>query len=716
MNERLKLLADKLGILTEYYDAGQDHKRYETSEDTIKFFAQKLGYNADTDKDIEHSLVKFENRRWQETLEPVYVIEQGNLNFDIVTLSSQKDGIISIKAISRQNGEEFNIPSHIIGSEERDINHRSYIRQTCSIDKYLEVGYYDLTVTIEDKDYKSVLAVAPAKCYENAAVDNGRLWGYALQLYAMKSKRNWGVGDFTDLKNFVKVCSDCGGDVIGLNPLNILEHNYPENASPYLSISRLFLNPIYIDIESVPEFEPSDMDEEREKIAEYRNADIIQYEKIYPLKIRFMEKFYERFLSGNNSARKKEFADFCAREGAELNKLAVFMTLYEERCRTVWGGWRAWEEEYRNPSNPAVKAYADAHEHRVGFYKFLQFEAFRQFDNAAAEVKTCGLKIGFYRDLAVGVGQDSAELWSDPDVFIAGSGAGAPPDAFFPAGQKWGLGAFNPFALKAKAYEPLIKIMRANMRNTGALRIDHVMSLMRLYVIPNDKDLGTYIMYNFADMLNIVAIESHLNHCVVAGESLGNVPDGFLEALERKNIYSLSVLWAERSAGWGGDFNQPSTYQEKSFTSVGTHDMAPLKMWWFGYDIADSRKADIIPNDEVMNNNYHEREADRWKLLKALDESGLWPKDRYRKSDYLYGEAYPEGMAEAVNTFVASCPSRVFLAELENILEVDKRQNLPGVDRDKHPNWRRKLPIDLEDYPSNEMFIRNIKAIKSVRG
>ncbi len=716
MNERLKLLADKLGILTEYYDAGQDHKRYETSEDTIKFFAQKLGYNADTDKDIEHSLVKFENRRWQETLEPVYVIEQGNLNFDIVTLSSQKDGIISIKATSRQNGEEFNIPSHIIGSEERDINHRSYIRQTCSIDKDLEVGYYDLTVTIEDKDYKSVLAVAPAKCYENAAVDNGRLWGYALQLYAMKSKRNWGVGDFTDLKNFVKVCSDFGGDVIGLNPLNILEHNYPENASPYLSISRLFLNPIYIDIESVPEFEPSDMDEEREKIAEYRNADIIQYEKIYPLKIRFMEKFYERFLSGNNSARKKEFADFCAREGAELNKLAVFMTLYEERCRTVWGGWRAWEEEYRNPSNPAVKAYADAHEHRVGFYKFLQFEAFRQFDNAAAEVKTCGLKIGFYRDLAVGVGQDSAELWSDPDVFIAGSGAGAPPDAFFPAGQKWGLGAFNPFALKAKAYEPLIKIMRANMRNTGALRIDHVMSLMRLYVIPNDKDLGTYIMYNFADMLNIVAIESHLNHCVVAGESLGNVPDGFLEALERKNIYSLSVLWAERSAGWGGDFNQPSTYQEKSFTSVGTHDMAPLKMWWFGYDIADSRKADIIPNDEVMNNNYHEREADRWKLLKALDESGLWPKDRYRKSDYLYGEAYPEGMAEAVNTFVASCPSRVFLAELENILEVDKRQNLPGVDRDKHPNWRRKLPIDLEDYPSNEMFIRNIKAIKSVRG
>ena len=715
MNDNLRLLADKLGILTEYYDAGQNHKRYETSEDTVRFFAKQLGYKADTDADVEHSLVKFDNRRWQETLEPVYVVTKGHAEFDVVLPLSQKDGIISITAVSRQDGKKHTISSHITSSEEREINHKKYIRQVCSIDTDLDVGYYDLTVEVEDKNYKSVLAIAPEKCYANPAVDNGRIWGYALQLYAMKSKRNWGVGDFTDLKNFVDVCAQSGGNVIGLNPLNILEHNYPENASPYLSISRLFLNPIYIDIESVPEFKASDLDDVRGRVEDFRNSEIIKYEEIYPLKIKFMETFYERFLEGKNSKRQQEFKDFCDREGAELNKLAVFLTLYEERCHSVWGGWRAWEEEYRNPSNPAVKTYAKKHEHRVNFYKFLQFEAFRQFDLAAAEVKKRQLKVGFYRDLAVGVGQDSAELWSDPDVFIAGSGAGAPPDAFFPGGQKWGLGAFNPFALKAKAYEPLIKIMRANMRNTGALRIDHVMSLMRLYVIPNDKELGTYIMYNFADMLNIVAIESHLNHCVVAGESLGNVPDGFLEALESKHIYSLSVLWAERSAGWGGDFNQPSTYQTKSFTSVGTHDMAPLKMWWFGYDIADSRKADIIPNDEVMNNNYHEREMDRWKLLKALDESGLWPQDRLRKDNYIYGEAYPEGMAEAVNTFVASCPSRVFLAELENILEVDKRQNLPGVDRDKHPNWRRKLPVDLEDLPKNEMFTRNINAINRVR-
>ncbi len=715
MDDKLKSLADKLGVLTEYYDAGQDRKKYEIDDETVKFFIKKFGYDGDTPEAAEHSLEKFENRRWQRTLEAVYVVEQGNLTLDIVTSSENKDKQINLQSISRQNGNVCNLDVETLSEEEREINHCRYIKKNLKIKNELDIGYYDLTLTLNDAKYKSVLAVAPQKCYQNKALDEKKLWGFALQLYALRSERNWGVGDFTDLKNFVDICAKAGGDVIGLNPLNILEHNFPENASPYSSVSRLFLNPVYIDIEKVPEYKEGDIIGIKAQLKEFREAENIRYEEIYPLKIKFMESFYARFKNSKEENRRKEFDDFCKREGDELNKLAVFLTAYEERCRSVWGGWRAWEEELRNPYNPAVKAYAEAHKDRVDFYKYLQFEAFRQFDLAAEEVKKCGLKIGFYRDLAVGVGQDSAESWSDPDVFIADAGAGAPPDAFFPGGQKWGLGAFNPFVLKEKAYEPLIKIMRANMRNTGALRIDHVMSLMRLYVIPNDRPLGTYIMYNLQDMINIVAIESCLNRCVVAGESLGNVPDGFLDVLARKNIYSLSVLWAERAAGWGGDFNQPETYPERAFTSVGTHDMAPLKMWWFGYDIADMRKADIIPNDEVMSNNYHERENDRAKLLKALDVSGLWPEDRPRRADYLFGEGYPEGMAEAVNSFVASCPSRVFLAELENILEVDKRQNLPGVDRDKHPNWRRKLPLDLEKLGNNEMFVRNIKAIKRVR-
>ena len=419
-------------------------------------------------------------------------------------------------------------------------------------------------------------------------------------------------------------------------------------------------------------------------------------------------------MSEKNSERQKAYEVFCQTKGEDLEKLATFQTLYESKCKTTWGGWRAWKEEYKNPTSKAVKDFCQTHQKRIGFFKFMQFEAERQFNEICALIPQNGLKVGLYRDLAVGVGQDSAELWADSSLFIKESGAGAPPDAFFSTGQKWGLGAFNPYVLKDAAYEPFIKILRANMHNAGALRIDHVMSLMRLYVVPNKEDFGTYIRYNFRDMINILAIESCLNKCHVVGESIGNVPAGFLEALEEKHIYSLSVLWAERQdSGWG-EFSKPEFYPEKAVTSVGTHDMSPLRMWWFGYDIALMRDLGLSTNDDSIS-AYHKRETDRKFLLKALDEAKVWPEDKPRQGDYLYGEAYPEGIEEAVNRFVASSASKVFLAQLEDILHVEKLQNLPGTDIDKHPNWRRKIPVSLEKLENDIAYIRNIAAIKKER-
>lgn len=198
------------------------------------------------------------------------------------------------------------------------------------------------------------------------------------------------------------------------------------------------------------------------------------------------------------------------------------------------------------------------------------------------------------------------------------------------------------------------------MHNAGALRIDHVMSLMRLYIIPDKEETGTYVYYNLPDMLGIVALESALHRCSIVGESIGNVPDGFLDHLDNKNIYSLSVLWAERKdSGWG-DFNRPSEYPANAFVSVGTHDMAPLRMWWFGYDIEQAFQLGMIEDEQGRTDAYKKREADRWKLLSALDESGVWPEDNLRKGNYLYGEAYPEGMEEAVHRFVARTPCPVF--------------------------------------------------------
>ena len=716
MEEKLKQLADKLGIATSYKDSGLVSKEYEIPDTTIRYISEKLGYKAGNLGEVEKSLSDFEKRRWQTTLENIYVVEQGNIHIDAVIPKEQEQSYFALQAENKDTGISSAVTFDIIPTGEIfTIGKTLYAKMLITVTSDLPIGYYKITFTVGDKNYQSTLAVAPKECYENEALQEGKTWGYAIQLYALKSEHNWGVGDFSDLQRFVEICSRCGADVIGVNPLNVLVHTYPENASPYNSISRLFLNPIYIDVEAVPEFKSEDKEVIKDKLDEVRASSLIKYEEVYPLKIEVLEKLYGRFMADLTSQRQREFHDFVEAQGEDLHRLALFQTLYDIKSTYRFGGWKSWEDEFQTPNSIEIRKFAEEHADTIRFFKFLQFEAFRQFKLVEEKIKECGLKIGLYRDLAVGVGKDSAELWSDRDLFIKDLGAGAPPDAFFPAGQKWGLGAFNPYVLKERSYEPFIKILRANMQGAGALRIDHVMGLMRLYMIPDkEDDGGTYVMYNLKDMLNIVALESKRNQCQIVGESIGNVPEGFIEELEAKNIYSLSVLWAERKdLGWG-DFNSPWEYPLKAFMSVGTHDMAPLRMWWFGYDIALMHDLNMM-TDEEKNGAYHKREQDRWKLLHILDINGCWPEDNLRKGDYLYGEAYPEGIEEAVHTFAAKTNSKVFLAQLEDILHVEKMQNLPGTDIDKHPNWRRKLPVSLEKLETDIAYIRNINAIHKAR-
>lgn len=712
MTSSLQKLADTIGILTSYTDAcNQEH---EIEDNVIRLLAEKLGYKAGNEEEIARSIELYHKKRWQKTLESISVVEQKDIWFDVVLPENHDTSDLKLRLRYRGNERSFEPGFGVFDEGGRyTIGHTVYKKVVVKINGRLEVGYYEIELETGGKKYKSVLAVAPEKCYANETLEKERLWGFAIQLYSLNSSRNWGIGDFTDLYNLVDICKRSGADVIGLNPLNVLSHDFPEDASPYGSVSRLFLNPIYIDVEKVPGFTPEDMASCRDKVAGLRDSELIQYTPVYELKITMLEKLYRRMLQDKKSPYYADYEAYCRRKGAELDKLALFQALSEERAHTVWGGWKAWEEEYRNSNSRAVAEYAKKHHERIGFFKYLQFEAERQFDAVKKHIDEQGLKIGLYRDLAVGVCQNSAELWGDYETFIKDAGAGAPPDELFCNGQNWGLGAFHPEVLKERAYEPYIKVLRANMHNAGALRIDHAMGLMRLFVILNQEECGSYVLYNFADMLNILAIESWLNRCTIVGESIGIVPEGFIEKMAEKNIGSLSVLWVERPLG-SSDFKSPSEYPAKAFASVGTHDMPPLKMWWFGYEIAEKHKLGIY-TEEQMNWCYHERELERRKLLFALDSNAVWPEDKPRRGDYLYGEAYPEGIEEAVHRFVARAPSEVFLSQLEDILHVEKMQNVPGIDRDQHPNWRRKLPVRLENLESDIAYVRNIAAIKKER-
>ncbi len=707
MNKNLQVLASKLGIASQYSDAGLAAKSYEVDDDTLRFFVRVLGYKANTENDIRHSLKKLEGKRWQKVLESVYVRDCDCCGFDAIIKSSDAACNMELKLYNRQKKicEDISYVVHI-----EDNSSEKYVRAEVEITTQLAAGYYDIEFYIDNNCYKSVLVAAPEQCYQPKSLNEHKIWGYALQLYSLRSKKNWGVGDFSDLRDFVKLCARCGADLIGLNPINLPNHCFPEDASPYLSISRLFLNPIYIDVSKALGFKSADISGLHDKIKELNASETIRYTEVYNLKMAVLEKLYMRLLE--NDKHLSAFKAFCDEQGEDLENLAAFQCLYEQKWQDHAGGWRGWEKEFLNPNTAAMKKYCEQNRKRLDFFKFLQFEAFRQFKFVEDEVKKQGMQIGIYRDLAVGVGRDSAELWSDNGAFLQSCGAGAPPDAFFPNGQKWNLGAFHPEELRERAYEPLIKILRAAMKGAGALRIDHVMSLMRLFIIPEaDNKEGTYIYYNFDEMLKIVALESHLNKCLIVGESIGNVPEGFLDKIHGANIFSMSILWAERwDIGWG-DFKHPHDYEEKAVVSIGTHDMAPLKMWWFGYDIELSRKLGLIATDDEMRDAYHRRETDRLKLLNAMDSAGVWPEDRHRGGNYLYGEGYPEGLEEAVHSYIAASKAKIVLIQPEDIFQVDKRQNLPGTDRDKHPNWRRKLPVDLEEWENNDAYKRNLRAI-----
>jgi len=346
-----------------------------------------------------------------------------------------------------------------------------------------------------------------------------------------------------------------------------------------------------------------------------------------------------------------------------------------------------------------VAEFAEAHATEISFLNWLQWVADRQLRAACDRAAAAGMRIGLYRDLAVGCDRSGGELWSDPDAFLQGVVVGAPPDILNPAGQNWGLPPFNPASLVDRAFVPFINLVRANMRYAGGLRIDHVMGLQRLYCIPEGASPadGAYVNYPIDGLIGILALESHRHRCLVVGEDLGTVPEGFRERMADANILSYRVTFFEQDEG--GDYVSATEYPKTSVAVAGSHDLPTLKSWLSGDDIDLRASLGLYPSEEEIGTQRTLRASQKSAILQSLK---------------LEESADGQSFADAMHRFLGQTTSVLAMAQLDDLLDETNPVNVPGTSTE-HANWRRKYAIELEQIESHTAFRTVIDRLSAER-
>ncbi|GAC1617766.1 MAG: 4-alpha-glucanotransferase [Vulcanimicrobiaceae bacterium] len=554
----------------------------------------------------------------------------------------------------------------------------------------------------------------PPHAYLPPVFRAGRTWGFGINLYALRSKRNWGIGDFTDLRAFVRHAATLGAGVVGVNPLHALHYVEPEAASPYSPTSRYFRNPLYIDVESVPEFatghERAARLRERvrsapfaEMLASLRAMQHVAYGRVARAKYSALEECYAVFRELRGE-RLVAFRDFAERGADRLERFAVYETLAERFTRDDGRerGWLAWPNAYRDANGDDVRAFAAKERRRVDYFKYLQWLADDQLADVAAAARD--MPIGLYLDIAVGVDRNSADVWSDPRAYALDQTIGAPPDPLGPAGQNWGLPPPDPTNLIADGGAAFEELLAKNMAYAGALRLDHVMGLLRLFCIPvggNASD-GRYVDYPFEELLALAASASVGTQCMIVGEDLGNVPDGFRDRMAREAIFSYRLLLFER--GDDGAFRLPHEYPERALATATTHDLPTLPGWALGNDLATRASLGLASQSE-RDEAHLRRRGDVTQLLAALEAAGELDAESVERLHRTV-DARPtqsaalDDLVRAAYRFLARSPARLVLIQLDDALGEFDQVNVPGT-ASEYPNWRRKSSLDLDGIAGN---------------
>ena len=536
----------------------------------------------------------------------------------------------------------------------------------------LPLGVYRLRLTdAAGKTEEVPLVSAPAKAFGG---DFDRGWLFAVQLYGIRSTRNWGMGDFTDLAELIDLAHTLGADGVGLNPLHALFDDQPDDCSPYSPNSRLFLNALYIDVDAIPEFSQDAVHAVADTTPRLRQSETVDYVAVAALKWPALRAAFKAFKKAATPERRADFEIFRSERGALLSHFACFEVL-RRKFKTPWWEWPA---ECRQPDEAAcAKLRKGADGDEVAFVEFVQWNADRQLAACKARADALGMKVGLYLDVAVGVQSNGFDAWNEQGAISRMLGVGAPPDPLAPAGQDWGLAGYNAIGLEQRFFEPFRQMLQASMRHAGAIRLDHVMGLKRLYLVPRGfgPREGVYVPMPFEAMLAVTALESDANQCVVIGEDLGTVPEGFRDRTRDWGIWSYLVMMFER--GEGGAFYGIDHYQPNALVTFNTHDLATYAGWRHFNDLKQKRALGFDPG---------ETDEERWHALGMLDQ--VLGENGIHDNDF-----------DAIAAFLAQTKSRLMAIALEDLLELRDQPNIPGT-IDQHPNWRRRMPLCIDEIVS----------------
>ncbi|PWT72065.1 MAG: malto-oligosyltrehalose synthase [Proteobacteria bacterium] len=724
----LTRLAAAYGIQPLWHDIwGNVHHVPETTQRRLLVAMQVAASN---DEEVRESLLEQQRALWSRVLSSTVVAYESELPLRCtLRLPAVTRGQPLIWRLIEESGAHASAtiePSELRELEQFELGGVRFFRCELALPFKPPSGYHRLSLASAGKPLgESLLIVAPDRCYEPAAVEgDGRTWGPAVQLYSVRSSRNWGIGDFTDLRLILEQWNQRGAGMVAVNPLHALFPHNPAHASPYSPSSRLFLNPLYLDPERMDDFRDSDEVQRHVASAEFqarlrdlRTADLVDYHAVAGVKMQVLAMLYMSFRRRHlqtGSERAGRFREFQARSGIALRRHALFEALQEHfhaRDPAVWG-WPVWPQSYRDPASPTVDDFAQSNGERVEFFEWLQWQADEQLAGIGLRALELHSGVGLYGDLAVSIDRGGAEAWANQDVYALDAEVGAPPDDFSLNGQNWGLPPFIPHQLQQGQFAPFIATLRANMQHTGALRIDHVMGLMRLFWIPSGvaASEGAYVSYPLRELLAILALESHRSKCLIIGEDLGTVPDEVRHSLAERHAFSYRLLYFARKPG--GEFLPPAEYPALALVAATTHDLPTLAGFWDGRDLALRTQLGLFPSDEMRQRQSLERAQDRARLLIALEREQLLPPG-VALDPASVPSMTPE-LARALHVYLARTPCKVLAVQLEDVLGMTDQVNLPGT-TDRYPNWRRKISLDLERWPEESRFVSLCEQLAQAR-